>query len=303
MKKKIWGQVWISLAALILIWGLSWPIYKSALVDNPPFLFAGLRSLLGGVILTAVLWPKLKMLQWRKNGLKYIFSSIVNVVLFYGLQCLGLIYLPGGLFSVLVYLQPILLSLFAWMWFGERMTVLKIAGLVIGFGGIVVIGADGFTGEISLFGVVIALLTALAWALGTLYVKKESAHVDALWMVAVPNIIGGAVLTGIGGAAEGWSSIHWNPDFFLGLVFGALFGTTLAFVIYYLLVNRGDASKVASFTFLVPLVSVLAGSLFLNEPLTPSLLAGLIMIVLSIVFVNRSVKYAGKQKVSIHHSK
>jgi drug/metabolite transporter (DMT)-like permease len=188
------------------------------------------------------------------------------------------------------------------MWFGEKMTVLKFAGLVVGFGGIAVISADSFTGEISLIGVLMGLATALVWALSTIYIKKESPHVDPLWMVAIPNIIGGAVLTCIGAAAEGFETIRWNADFIIGLGFGAFLGTTSAFVIYNKLVNRGEASRVASFTFLVPLVSVISGTLMLNEPLTFSLLAGLIMIVLSIVFVNRPVREESRQNVSGHYS-
>mgnify|MGYP001237882763 CR=1 FL=1 len=287
MNYKAWKHTGIPLAALILIWGLSWIVYKSALTDNPPLLFSGLRSIAGGIVMTLYLLPAIREVRWRKNAKRYLISTLISVVMFFGFQAFGLLYLPGGLFSVLVYLQPILLSIFAWMWFGERMTWLKFAGLLSGFGGIAVISADSFTGDISLTGVLLGVGTALAWALGTIYVKKESSHVDPLWMVAIPNLIGGAVLTGIGAVTEGFGSIRWNAEFIIGLAFGAFLATSLAFAIYYKLVSRGEASRVAAFTFLVPMVSVVSGTLLLNEPITLTLIAGLAMIVLSIVLVNR----------------
>ncbi|MGZ9583615.1 DMT family transporter [Paenibacillus marinisediminis] len=281
-----------AIGCLVLIWGLSWPIYKVALDYTPPILFAGMRSLFGGLLLSLFLIPHWDKLKWRENWFRYVISALFNAVLFYGLQSIGLLYLPGGLFSVIVYFQPVLIGLFAWMWLGERMSVIKLAGLIVGFLGIMTVSSNGITGEISFIGVILALLTALSWALGVIYVKKESAKVDPMWMVAFQFLIGGAILTGIGTGAESWSDIVWNSSYLLGLGFGATLGIPIAFVIYYKLVSTGEASKVASFTFLVPLIAVLTSTIFLDEPFTYTLLLGLILIIISIYFVN----YSGKRK-------
>ncbi|CAM3927039.1 DMT family transporter [Cohnella lubricantis] len=277
----------LMLIVLVLTWGISWSIYKMALAYSPPLLFAGLRSLFGGAILALFLLPKARNLQWRRNWRRYAISALLNTAGFYGLQNFGLSYMPAGLFSVLVYFQPILIGLFAWLWLGEKMTVLKVLGLILGFVGIVAVSADGFTGELSAIGIALGLLSALCWALGVIYVKKESKHVDAMWMVAAPSFLGGIALTAVGSFTESWAEVAWNGTYWAGLGFGATFGVPITFVIYYTLVNQGDASKVATFTFLVPLIAVLAGTVFMNEPFTYSLLVGLALIVLSICFVNR----------------
>ncbi|MFF2092325.1 DMT family transporter [Paenibacillus sp. NPDC058174] len=285
----------LAILFLVLIWGLSWSIYKTALAYTPPLLFSGIRSLLGGLLLAIFLLPKRDKLKFRQNWRRYSISALFNAVLFYGVQSIGLIYLPGGLFSVLVYFQPVLIGLLAWMWLGEKLSLLKITGLIIGFLGILAVSADGITGDVSLLGVSLALLTALSWALGVIYVKKESRHTDSMWMVAMQFIIGGIALTGIGSATESWSSIVWNGPFILGLVYGATCGIPIAFVIYFKLMNTGDASKVAAFTFLVPLIAVLTGTVFMHEPFTYSLLAGLALIIISIGCVN----YSGKKQPQI----
>lgn len=277
-------------SSLVLIWGLCWPIYKVALSYTPPLLFAGMRTLLGGLLLALFLLTQWKNMRWRETWHMYCISAFFNTFLFYGMQTVGLMYLPSGLFSVLVYFQPVLLGLFGWMWLGESLTAVKITGLLTGFLGVAAVSADGLAGQLSIAGVVLALLTAIAWALGVVYVKKVSHKVDSLWLVAMQCVVGGVFLTGLGIGFEDASSIVWNGTYLLGLLYGSIFGVPLAFLIYYKLVKEGEASKVASFTFLVPLISVLAGSVFLGEPFRYTLCIGLLLIVFSIYFVNRPTK-------------
>ena len=170
------------------------------------------------------------------------------------------------------------------------MTPTKITGLVIGFIGIVIVSIDGLAVHISVIGVVLGLITAISWALGVIYVKKVSNEVNAFWMVAMQFIIGGGFLLGAGTIFESWSAIEWNSRFLFALGFGASVGIPFAYVIYYTLVNAGEASKVGSFTFLVPIISVSIGTIFLNEPITYTLITGLLLVVISIFFVN----YSGK---------
>lgn len=280
----------VAIASLVLMWGLSWSIYKMSLAYTPPILFAGMRSLIGGLLLALFILPKWKKINWRENWSGYCISAFLNTLCFYGIQTVGLVYLPGGLFSVLVYFQPILIGLFAWLWLGESMTVVKVMGLIMGFLGILAVSADGLTGQVSIVGVILGLLTAVSWALGVIYVKKVSTKVDSLWMVAMQCIIGGAALTMLGTGVESWSDIVWNEPYLIGLSYGATFGVPIAIVIYFGLVNAGEASKVAAFTFLVPLIAVVTGTIFMDEPVTYSLIAGLVLIVCSIYLVNYQKK-------------
>jgi len=283
----------ILIASLVLIWGLCWPIYKVSLSYTPPILFAGMRTFLGGVLLALVVLKQWQKIQWRDNWKIYSISAFFNTFLFYGLQTIGLVFMPGGMFSVLVYFQPVLLGLFSWMWLGERMTANKMGGLLIGFLGVVAISANSFQGDVSLLGVVIALLSAISWALGVVYVKKVGNKVDSLWLVAMQCGIGGFFLMLLGMGMEEITSIVWNGPYLFGLIYGGVLGVPAAFLIYYKLVNQGEASKVASITFLVPLIAVLIGTVFLHEPFTYSLCLGLFLIVFSIYFVNRPAKKRG----------
>ncbi|WP_445683045.1 DMT family transporter [Solibacillus sp. FSL K6-1126] len=283
-----------ALIALILIWGASWPINKLAVPYSPPLLYAGQRALLGGILLTIIIWKTRKRVNWRENWKKYCIGAFFNTILFFGLQTAGLLYLPSGLFSVLVYFQPILLGLFAWLLLGEYLSPVKILGLFLGFVGVVVVSVDGLTVHVSAIGVTLGLLTAVSWAFGVIYVKKISKEVDAYWMVALQCIIGGVFLLGTGSVFESWSAIEWNRNYLSGLGFGATIGIPLAYILYYNLVNAGEASKVGSYTFLIPIVAVLLGVLFLGETVTYSLVIGMLLVAISIYFVNFQHKTKNK---------
>lgn len=284
----------ILITSLILIWGSSWSINKVALEYTPPLIFAGLRAVLGGLLLSLFLLHTWKKIQLRKHWVKYCISAILNVAIFFGVQTVGLLYLPGGLFSVLVYFQPVLIGIFAWIWLGEKMTILKGMGLLLGFIGIFVISAEGISGTISILGVVLALITAISWALGVVYIKRVGSEIDSMWMVVFQSFIGGIILLIFGSSFEQWSDIVPSLPYFSGLMFGATLGLPVAFVIYYHLVNSGEASKVASFTFLIPVFSVFVSSIFLKEPITLSLFIGLLFIVTSISVVNYKGKFKKK---------
>lgn len=286
MLSKVFTKSTMALLVLILVWGASWPIYKLALPYTPPLLFSGMRATIGGVLLGVLLLNRLDKIKWRKNWKLYCISALFNTTLFFGIQTVGLNYLPGGLFSILVYFQPVLLGLFAWIWLGEFMTPVKIIGLLIGFLGILMVSLDGLTFHVSVIGVVLGIVTAICWAFGVIYVKSVSDRVDAYWMVSLQCIIGGAVLLGTGTSFESWSEIQWNSTYIFGLSYGAIFGIPISYIIYYKLINEGEASKVGSYTFLVPIIAVFIGAVFLDEPITYLLIIGLIMVGASIFIVN-----------------
>ncbi|WP_410512764.1 DMT family transporter [Paenibacillus sp. BR2-3] len=276
----------IYLTFLVTVWGINWPISKIALAYAPPILFAGLRTIIGGILLTLFALPRIKELHLKERWPIYLTSAILSIVFYYGFQTIGLQYVPAGLFSAIVFLQPVLLGVFSWMWLGETMYGLKIAGLLIGFLGVVSLSMGGFTGSVSLWGIVLALASALSWALGTVYMKRNAIRVDRLWMTAMQILIGGVLLLITGSFSEQWSDISWNSEFIANTLFIAIFVIALGWLVYFKLINEGEASKVGSFTFLIPLISIGSSVVFLNERITWNLVVGLVLIVCSIILVN-----------------
>lgn len=271
---------------LILVWGINWPLSKIALAYCPPLLFAGIRTFLAGILLIAVALPKLKALRLGTLWPVYLTSAFLSIVFYYGFQTIGLQYMPSGLFSAIVFLQPVLLGVFAWMWLGEKMYGQKLAGLLLGFIGVAALSIGGFTGKLSATGVLLALASALSWALATVYMKRNALRVDMLWMTAMQIMIGGILLLGAGTVTEHWSDITWNAAFIVNTLFIAVFVIALGWMVYFKLIQEGEAGKVGAFTFIIPLVSIGSSIVLLHEHITVNLVVGLLLIVCSILLVN-----------------
>ena len=271
---------------LILAWGSTFAAIKVGLESSPPILFVGLRSVIGGLAVAVLAATHGRPTRIREHLGSYALITLLNVVGFFYLQTLAIQHLPSGLAAVLIYLQPVLTGVLAAPLLGEPLTALKLLGLGLGFGGIVVVSAGAVGGDVSGLGIGLAVAGALVWALGTIAFKRESERVDAIWAVAISFLAGGVLLTAFGGITEGLA-IDWSPRFALALGYTSLIGTALAWVLWFVLVAAGEASRAAAYIFFVPLVSLVIGAALLGERLGVSLLLGSALVVLGVFLVNR----------------
>ncbi len=277
-----------ALCLLVVFWGSSFAVVEVGLRSSPPMLFAGLRSLLGGLAMLAVAlaWggsPNLRR-EWRA----FAFLAVFNVAIFIGLQTYAISMLPSGTAAILVYLQPILVGFFAWMMLGEALSVAKVAGLLLGFSGIVAVSAGGISSDVPPEGILFGAGSALSWAIGTVYFKRVQARVSALWSVAVPFVAGGAALTILAVLTEPMGEVSLSGGFFAALGWASLLGIAAAWVIFFGLVGAGEASRVSAYIFVVPITAVAIGVIFLGEPLRATLLIGAALVIGGIYLVNRS---------------
>jgi O-acetylserine/cysteine efflux transporter len=290
---RIFGKrrfVVLAFSLLVLFWGSAFAVVEIGLRYSPPILFAGLRTLVGGIsmVAAALLWGGSPNL--RRDWPVFLLLALFNVVLFIALQTYAIVYLPSGSAAVLVYLQPIFVGFLAWVILGEELSAAKLVGLLLGFSGIVAVSSASLSGAVdalSPLGVLLGAASALAWALGTVYFKKYEARVSTLWAVAVPFLVGGVILSALGLVEEPWEEDSMTGAFAASLLYSSLIGISAAWVIWFALVRAGEASRVAAYIFAVPLTAVLMGFLFLDEPLSYSLLVGAALVVCGIYLVNR----------------
>jgi O-acetylserine/cysteine efflux transporter len=278
----------LAFVLLVLFWSSTFSVVKVGLDYSPPVLFAGLRALVGGLsmLVAALLWGGRPDL--RRDWGAYASLSMLNVVLFLGLQTFAIMLLPSGTAAVLIYLQPILTGLLAWLLLGESLTPAKLAGLLLGFSGIIAVSFGGFSGVVSIAGVAFAVVSALTWALGTVYFKRVQDRVSMLWAVALMFLFGGIVLSALGLVIESPAEISLSGGLVASVLYSGFVGTGLAWALWLGLVRAGEASTVAAYVFFVPLASVAIGALVLDERLSTSLFIGAVLVVSGIYLVNRT---------------
>ena len=274
----------LMIVVLILAWGSTFAAVKVGLEHAPPVLFGGIRSVVGGLVVTVIALRLGRAAHVRENARWYVLLTLLNVIGMFGLQVLAIQDLPSGLAAVLIYLQPVLTGVLAGPLLGEHVGRTAYVGLVLGFAGIAAVGIGALDGHVSALGVCFALGTALAWSLGTIVVKRSP--VDLWWAVGLPFTVGGVVLCVLGAAFEG-TSITWTGSFVVALAYSTFIGTSLSWGLWFALIGAGEATRAAAMIFFVPLVSLVIGTLYLHEDLHASVVAGAALVVLGVWLVNR----------------
>lgn len=289
---KMSWPILLQFAVLIIVWGFTWPISKIALENSPPILFAALRIFLSGLIL--FMWQGLRTHKWLGTHVWLnVMLSVFNCSLFYALQTVALSHLSAGLLSILVYTQPIFTVIMARLWLNEGLSVPKIVGVFLGFLGVIAISMQGLVNVTQGISVIWGLGAGLSWATGTVAYKKYSLGTDPAHDMAIQLTIGGVTLLVLGSIMEPWAWVHWTKSFIVSWLFTATLGTSLAWWLWAKLLKVGEASRVATWTFLVPVLATVLSVFWLHERATVWLVLGGGAVLISTYLVNRRSFSAG----------
>lgn len=255
---------------LCLIWGATYVVIKVGLRHSPPLTFTFLRAAIGGLALGAYALATTRRipLDLYSHGCAAILG-LTNVACFWGMMNLGLTRISAGESSILTYTQPFLVTVLAWAWLGEKLSPMRMVGLLLGFAGVVVVvaGKVQVSEHLSWLGYAMTLLGALSWALGTVFFKARQAKLNLLWATALQAIYGAVPLAMAAFLLEQPSAVDPSWDLLWSVLFCALGSSALAYLIWFYLLRQRSASEVSAYVFLVPVVAVLFGALTLGERL------------------------------------
>lgn len=273
MKARI---VWLILCG---IWGSTWLFIKLGLADLPPLTFAGIRFLLASLILTAIVVTR--GVRWPRGGKDWILIAVVGVLQFslnYGLVFWGEQHIPSGLAAVLQSTFPAFGLVIAHLYLPhERITLLKVMGVLMGIVGIAVIFSDQLSvaGHMALLGSVALVLSAFFGSYGNVLVKAYSQKIDPLALAAGQMACGFLPLLALGIATEG-NPFHfrWTLVAVGSLTYLVVVGSVIAFALYYWLVRNMEVTKTMLIALVTPVTAVILGLLVLHEKLNWRLFAG-----------------------------
>jgi drug/metabolite transporter (DMT)-like permease len=288
------------LLACCLFWGFQQVLVKATLPELPPVFQAALRFV--GATLLLLLWCRARAvpLLARDGTLK---AGLLAGMLFAGeFACLyiGLQFTTASRLTVLLYTSPFWVALLLPLWVhAERLRALQWLGLVIAFGALAFAMGEGFLVNSpgrQWLGDTLALCAGVCWGLTTVTIRASSlARVSAEKLLFYQVAVSSVVLTCLSWLmGEPW---RWSFSAFAAtsLLLQTVVGAFASFLAWMWMLGRYPATKISAFIFLTPIFALLFGSLWLHEPVTPGLLAGLVGVALGIVLVNRKAPPAGVQ--------
>jgi drug/metabolite transporter (DMT)-like permease len=292
MKLKIWA----ALLVVYIFWGSTYLAIRYAVETIPPFLMAGTRFLVAGSLLYG--WRRLAG-DTGPTRKQWVASALIGVLLLFGGN--GMLswaeqLVPSGVAALLIGAVPLWMTLIeALRPGGVRPNFLGGIGLLVGFGGIVLLVSQSLSGggktDLPPLGIAILMVASLSWSLGSIYSRHADLPSSSLVGTSMEMLAGGVACYLAGTLAGEWKSVVLNDitvRSWLGLVFLIIFGSMLTYSAYTWLLRTAPVSLVSTYAYVNPLVAILLGSLFAQEILTVRILVAALVIVGSVVVINIS---------------
>ena len=261
-------RLWWVLAGLTFAWGFNWSAMKVALNEVTPWVFRSLCLGLGAAVLFLVLRAGGQKLavpagQWRRLALLAFFNiTCWNLLVAYGLTMIA-----SGRAAILAYTMPVLaVPLSVWL-LGERLTSRKIAGLVLGLGGLALLLGEAIAGlGGSPLGSLLALGAAFTWALGVVLQKRYPVSMPTLPYTAWIMLLGGVPVIAGSLVFEDWRVLGGvGPRAWLGVAYNVFIAFAWAHWAWIKIATSVSVTVFSLSMLVIPVVGVLSGMVFLGE--------------------------------------
>jgi drug/metabolite transporter (DMT)-like permease len=267
------------LVALAIIWSLSFVFVRVLVPVMGPLWTATLRVLIAGIALVA--WFAVTRVDAgvRRHWRAYLFVGALNCALPFVLFAYAAVHLPASYLVILNAATPMFAALGAAVWLGDALTPTKVAGLALGAAGVALVSGAGPVTPDAPFIVAVAasLGAALCYALAGVWLKRKGAALSPIAMAGWSQLFAAFVLLPF--AATTPLPVAPSTLVIVDLLALALICSGVAYLLYYRLVADVGPTRATTVTFLMPAFGMAWGALFLDERVTPAMLAGAAMIV------------------------
>ena len=288
--KAGWG-VPIAWLTLCIVWSSTWLAIKIGLRDLPPISFVAIRFLIAIFVLVAVSIGRTHLLPvGRKDYVVLAMTGILMFAVNYTLLFWAELHVSSGLAAVLQATIPIFGIMFAhWILPDEPLRLPRLAGAIIALGGVTVICARlfGVNGPLAFWAGVGVVFGAASAAFANVVVKAQSMQLAPAMLAAWQMIFGTAPLLLLGFAVDGNPArFHWTVPSVFCLLYLAVVGSALTFLLLYWLLPRLTVAQLQSISLITPPGAVMLGWLLGGETFPPSSLlgAGLVLVGVWMIF-------------------
>jgi drug/metabolite transporter (DMT)-like permease len=280
------------LAALfyIFLWASAYVPSKIGVLDSSPLWFLVVRFGVAGLI--AVVLARLLGVPLPRGRRSWVAIAVLGVLgnaIYLGCTYEALRHLASGLGAIVASTNPLVLALVAPWALREPLSLSKVVGLVLGFGGVVaIVAVRAGSGAAEPRDVGLAFLGILGSVAATIVFKRWCTDMDLRAVTGLQLLAAGIVLIPFAALTEGAPHAHWSWQLVVSFVYVVLVMSIGASLLWFWLLTHGEASRVSAFYFLTPVFGLAISAVLLHEPVYVRDLGGLAAVALGITLVQRS---------------
>jgi drug/metabolite transporter (DMT)-like permease len=283
---------YLALIAVCIIWGTTYLALRIAVLHFPPFLFTAIRQTTAGFLLLAFMLtvgkaylPSAEHL-WRQAIAGFFMISMGN-----GLVAWAEMHIPSGIAAIICSLMPVLVILMNLMINREeKPTVPIVVGVLMGLIGIILIFSEHLA-DLSkteyIIGIVFTFGAVLAWAGGSIWIKKKNVESNPFVNAGLQMFFGGLLLFPFSFAFDDLTHITWTAEVAYSLLYLIIFGSLIAYASYAYALRKLPMTVVSLYAYVNPLVAVILGWLVLQEKLNLKIWIAISITIAGIYIVNR----------------
>lgn len=297
-------KAYLALAFICFFWGTTYLAVRIGVSDFPPFIFAGVRQTLAGLLLLAfVLLTRKDISIGKEDFIHQLIPGVLMVAIGNGVVAWASKYIPSGVTAIITSIMPVYVILINLV--NERKNTLNtkiVSGLLLGIVGLLLIFKDHLV-EIArpeyFWGTVVTLLSAFAWAIGSVYIKNNPRTSHPFVNASLQLFIGGIVMLAISIFTDNWGSVNSIPNNSIwAMIYLIAFGSIGAYICYLYAMKHLPVGLVSVHAYINPVVAVTLGYLILDEKITWMTIIAMLTILSGVYLMNRgySTQYISNKK-------
>ncbi len=280
---------WFIFVALGLMWGSSYLFIMLGLDTLTPFTLVALRLAVGAVLLVAVLLATRQPIPRDARTYAHLLVlSVLSIVLPFSLITFAELSVPSSMASILVATVPLFVIIIAGVFLrDEPVTVNGVAGLAVGFAGVVLLTARGdMSGDGGLLPQLALLGAALSYGAGGVYAKRTVHHLRATVPAAFQVVFGFVISAGLALIFERPFALQPDGVAWLSILWLGILGSGLSYLAFFRLLGTWGATRTSLVAYLMPVVGLLLGVIVASEPIDLRMVAGTALVIGGVALVN-----------------
>ena len=290
-------KILLAFAIIYLVWGSTFLAIRIGVREVPPFLLAGIRFFIAGIVLYAWMRAKGTPSPTRRQWTAISFLAVLIFVFDYGLIFWAEKRVASGVTAVMMATIPVFMAIAEICFLRTQQLSMRLTlGLAVGIGGVLVlVGPLSTAGEkaIDTSGAVALIVAAISWSAATILTRKFSLPESKVMSSGAQMLVGGVLLILTSAVLREFNGFDVHAVTFgawLALLYLIVAGSIVAFTAYVWLIHHESPTKVGTYAYVNPVIAVLLGYALAGESLSVRTIAGTLLILISVVVITTTPK-------------